>query len=80
LNLNLIKYQLILYHCIFKCIESSICTFINSDIIYFAGNRIEDFFYEKIDKRRPNRLSNLEYVGADMIEAGNDFGPGIAYG
>ncbi|XP_011876444.1 PREDICTED: endophilin-B1 isoform X2 [Vollenhovia emeryi] len=44
------------------------------------GNRIEDFFYEKIDKRRPNRLSNLECVGTDMIEAGNDFGPGIAYG
>ncbi|XP_043523662.1 endophilin-B1 isoform X2 [Frieseomelitta varia] len=44
------------------------------------GNRIEDFFYEKIDKKRPNRLSNLEYVGLDMIEAGNDFGPGIAYG
>lgn len=49
-------------------------------MISFTGNRIEDFFYEKIDKRRPNRLSNLEYVGTDMIEAGNDFGPGIAYG
>ncbi|XP_017763196.1 PREDICTED: endophilin-B1 isoform X3 [Eufriesea mexicana] len=44
------------------------------------GNRIEDFFFEKIDKKKPNRLSNLEYVGMDMIEAGNDFGPGIAYG
>ncbi|KOC69433.1 Endophilin-B1 [Habropoda laboriosa] len=44
------------------------------------GNRIEDFFYEKIDKKKPHRLSNLEYVGIDMIEAGNDFGPGIAYG
>ncbi|XP_011267990.1 endophilin-B1 isoform X3 [Camponotus floridanus] len=44
------------------------------------GNRIEDFFFEKIDKKRPNRLSNLEYVGTDMIEAGNDFGPGVAYG
>ncbi|XP_043496643.1 endophilin-B2 isoform X5 [Polistes fuscatus] len=44
------------------------------------GNRIEDFFYEKIDKKKPNRLSNLEYVGIDMIEAGNDFGPGVAYG
>ncbi|KAK0097517.1 hypothetical protein PV326_001439 [Microctonus aethiopoides] len=44
------------------------------------GNRIEDFFYEKIDKKKPNRLSNLEYVGIDMIEAGNEFGPGIAYG
>ncbi|XP_076292261.1 SH3 domain containing GRB2 like, endophilin-B isoform X2 [Lasioglossum baleicum] len=44
------------------------------------GNRIEDFFYEKIDKKKPNRLSNLEYVGMDMIEAGNDFGPGVPYG
>ncbi|XP_012277452.1 endophilin-B1 isoform X4 [Orussus abietinus] len=44
------------------------------------GNRIEDFFFEKIDKRKPNRLSNLEHVGVDMIEAGNEFGPGIAYG
>ncbi|XP_034950317.1 endophilin-B1 isoform X2 [Chelonus insularis] len=44
------------------------------------GNRIEDFFYEKMDKKRPNRLSNLEYVGIDMIEAGNEFGPGIPYG
>ncbi|CAK9834133.1 SH3GLB1 [Anthophora retusa] len=44
------------------------------------GNRIEDFFYEKIDKKKPHRLSNLEYVGLDMIGAGNDFGPGIAYG
>lgn len=45
------------------------------------GYRIEDFFYEKIsEKRRPNRLTNLEYVGADMVDAGNDFGSGIAYG
>ncbi|XP_035726784.1 endophilin-B1-like isoform X3 [Vespa mandarinia] len=44
------------------------------------GNRIEDFFYEKIDIKKPNRLSNLEYVGIDMIEAGNHFGSGIAYG
>ncbi|XP_076680839.1 SH3 domain containing GRB2 like, endophilin-B isoform X2 [Andrena cerasifolii] len=44
------------------------------------GNRIEDFFYEKIDKKKPNRLTNLEYVGLDMMEAGNVFGPGVAYG
>lgn len=50
------------------------------NIYAIIGNRIEDFFYEKIDKKKPNRLSNLEYVGMDMIEAGNDFGPGIAYG
>lgn len=44
------------------------------------GNRVEDFIYEKIEKKRPNRLSNLEYLGFDMIEAGNVFGPGTAYG
>ncbi|KAG8267825.1 Endophilin-B1 [Homalodisca vitripennis] len=44
------------------------------------GYRVEDFLFEKIDKKRPNRLSNLEYLGLDMIEAGNEFGPGTAYG
>lgn len=46
----------------------------------FTGYRVEDFLFEKIDKKRPNRLSNLEYLGQDMIEAGNEFGPGTAYG
>lgn len=27
------------------------------------GNRIEDYVYEKIEKQRPSRLSNLEYLG-----------------
>nr|CAD7193638.1 unnamed protein product [Timema douglasi] len=44
------------------------------------GNRVEDFLFEKIEKKRPNRLTNQEYLGLDMIEAGNDFGPGTAYG
>ncbi|CAH1961672.1 unnamed protein product [Acanthoscelides obtectus] len=44
------------------------------------GNRIEDYIYEKIEKKRPSRLSNLEYLGLDMIEAGSAFGPGTAYG
>lgn len=44
------------------------------------GNRIEDFIYDRIEKKRPARLSNLEYLGLDMIEAGNEFGPGTAYG
>lgn len=46
----------------------------------YVGNRVEDFLYEKIEKKRPNRLSNLEYLGLDMIEAGNEFGPGTSYG
>ncbi|CAG9771215.1 unnamed protein product [Ceutorhynchus assimilis] len=44
------------------------------------GNRIEDFVYEKIEKQRPSRLSNLEYLGLDMVEAGTCLGPGTAYG
>ncbi|XP_065226265.1 endophilin-B1 isoform X2 [Planococcus citri] len=44
------------------------------------GNRVEDYLFEKIDKKKPNRLSTLEYLGIDMIEAGNEFGPGTSYG
>ena len=45
-----------------------------------TGFRVEDFLFDKMDKKRPNRLSNLEYLGLDMIEAGTEFGPGTAYG
>ncbi|CAG9823416.1 unnamed protein product [Phaedon cochleariae] len=44
------------------------------------GNRVEDYIYEKIEKKRPSRLSNLEYLGVDMVEAGTALGPGTAYG
>ncbi|KAK3855640.1 hypothetical protein Pcinc_036479 [Petrolisthes cinctipes] len=44
------------------------------------GNRMEDMIFEKIEKRRPNRLSNLEYLGLDMVQAGNNYGPGTPYG
>ncbi|KAG8237649.1 hypothetical protein J437_LFUL017558, partial [Ladona fulva] len=44
------------------------------------GNRVEDFLLEKIDKKKPTRLTNLEYLGVDMIQAGSEFGPGTAYG
>lgn len=32
------------------------------------GNRAEDFIFEKIEKKKPTRLSNSEYMGLDMIE------------
>lgn len=32
------------------------------------GNRAEDFIFEKIEKKKPTRLSNIEYMGLDMIE------------
>lgn len=38
--------------------------------INIAGNRVEDFIFEKIEKKKPQRLSNIEHLGLDMIEAG----------
>lgn len=31
---------------------------------------MEDFLLEKIDRRRLAKLSNLDYLGLDMVEAG----------
>lgn len=42
-------------------------------------NRVEDFILEKIDKSKPQRLSNLEYLALDMIEAGGEFGQDSTY-
>lgn len=44
------------------------------------GNRVEDFIFEKIEKKKPQRLSNIEHLGLDMLEAGGSFGPDGAYG
>lgn len=35
------------------------------------GNRAEDYLFEKIEKKKPVRLSNIEYLGLDMIEVRN---------
>ncbi|XP_055372638.1 endophilin-B1 isoform X2 [Condylostylus longicornis] len=51
-----------------------------SVLIPNPGNRVEDFIFEKIEKKKPQRLSNMEYLGLDMIEAGGDFGQDTAYG
>ena len=42
--------------------------------------RIEEFLYEKLEKKAPTRMNNHELLGHTMIEAGNEFGPGTAYG
>ena len=41
---------------------------------------MEDMIFEKLEKRRPNRLSNLEHLGLDMVQAGTEFGAGTPYG
>lgn len=42
--------------------------------------RVEDFFYEKMDKKKRDRYTNAEQLGQVMIDSGNDYGPGTAYG
>ncbi|XP_063066455.1 endophilin-B2b isoform X2 [Engraulis encrasicolus] len=42
--------------------------------------RIEEFFYEKLDKKLPMRTTNGELLGQYMLDAAKDFGPGTPYG
>ncbi|XP_062235565.1 endophilin-B1a [Platichthys flesus] len=42
--------------------------------------RLEEFVYEKLEKKAPTRVNNHELLGQSMIESGNEFGPGTAYG
>ncbi|XP_043913889.1 endophilin-B2 isoform X4 [Protopterus annectens] len=44
------------------------------------GARIEEFLYEKLDKKIPVRNTNADLLGQYMIEAANEFGPGSPYG
>ncbi|XP_029300140.1 endophilin-B2b isoform X4 [Cottoperca gobio] len=45
-----------------------------------TGARIEEFIYDKLDKKLPSRMTNPELLGQYMLEAANDFGPGTPYG
>lgn len=45
-----------------------------------ADVRLEEFVYEKLEKKVPTRMNNHELLGQSMIESGNEFGPGTAYG
>ncbi|XP_042193166.1 endophilin-B2 isoform X1 [Callorhinchus milii] len=42
--------------------------------------RIEEFLYEKLDRKIPSRITNGELLGQYMIDAASDFGPGTPYG
>uniref|UniRef100_A0A8C2ZHY1 SH3-domain GRB2-like endophilin B1a n=1 Tax=Cyclopterus lumpus TaxID=8103 RepID=A0A8C2ZHY1_CYCLU len=42
--------------------------------------RLEEFVYEKLEKKAPTRMNNHELLGQSMIESGGEFGPGTAYG
>lgn len=42
--------------------------------------RMEEFLYEKLERKIPTRANNHELLGECMIDAGHEFGPGTAYG
>ncbi len=53
-------------------------------ILVLTAARLETFMFDNVpvDKigLKNTRLSNLEYLGNDMVEAGNEFGAGTPYG
>ncbi|CAL8089999.1 unnamed protein product [Orchesella dallaii] len=57
-----------------------ICKDTEAVLVPNPGYRAEDFLMEKIDKKRPTRMSNLECLGQGMIDSGNEFGSSAAYG
>ncbi|XP_059544976.1 endophilin-B1 isoform X8 [Myotis daubentonii] len=50
------------------------------DSLVLKDARIEEFVYEKLDRKAPSRVNNPELLGQYMIDAGTEFGPGTAYG
>ncbi|XP_060613499.2 endophilin-B2 isoform X6 [Anolis sagrei] len=42
--------------------------------------RVEEFLYEKLDRKVPSRVTNGELLAQYMTEAANDFGPTSPYG
>lgn len=55
-------------------------TGIKPDVNLYLGARIEEFFYEKLDKKIPSRITNAELLGQYMQDAAKEFGPGTPYG
>ncbi|XP_049594512.1 endophilin-B2b isoform X4 [Syngnathus scovelli] len=45
-----------------------------------TGARIEEFIYDKLEKKLPSRTTNAELLGQYMVDAANEFGSGTPYG
>ena len=41
---------------------------------------MEDMLYEKLEKRKKDRMTSYETLGTHMVDAGHEFGPGTSYG
>lgn len=49
-------------------------------MFFYAGARIEEFLYEKLDRKAPSRITNGELLGQYMEDAAKEFGAGTPYG
>ena len=49
-------------------------------IYFILAVRYEDMFYTHLDKKKRERITDVDQLGQTMIDAGNDFGPGTSYG
>lgn len=60
----------------------TLCVQFHNDVFMICnpGARIEEFIYDKLDKKLPSRTTNPELLGQYMLEAANEFGPGTPYG
>ena len=48
--------------------------------LFLPANRVETYFYEKLEKKKRDKMTNTECLGQTMIDASNAFGPGTSYG
>lgn len=46
----------------------------------YIGYRAEEYLLDKLEKKKPERNTNLQTLGQFMRDAGHEFGPGTSYG
>lgn len=49
-------------------------------VVWYVGARIEEFIYDKLDRKLPSKVTNAELLGQHMLDAANDLGPETPYG
>lgn len=54
-----------------------VCACISSS---HSGARIEEFIYDKLDRKLPSKVTNAELLGQHMLDAAADLGPETPYG
>lgn len=49
-------------------------------VFLHSGARIEEFIYDKLDKKLPSKTTNAELLGHYMLDAASEFGADTPYG